>query len=206
MGRQALLVLDLINELVHPDGHYAHVCLQQVQQRGVVARAAEAVRSARAAGIPVLHVVLGYSPGYLDWPYGSPLFGEPDPEHRLTIGTWGTRVHAELEPLPGEPVVTKRRVSPFHGTHLELLLRGLDVDTLLLVGVTTDLVVLSTSREAHDRGYRTVVLTDATATQTEQLQRAAELVLARTSELSTVAVALPPVQAPAAAQVPAAAG
>ena len=168
MGRQALLVLDLINELVHPDGHYAHVCLQQVQQRGVVARAAEAVRSARAARIPVVHVVLGYSPGYLDWPYGSPLFGEPDPEHRLTLGTWGTRVHAELEPLPGEPVVTKHFPSSFRETTLLENLRSAGATKVAFAGMMTHMCVDTTVRAAADLGFECLLAQDGCATKALQ--------------------------------------
>jgi nicotinamidase-related amidase len=191
MSRPALLVLDMINELVHPDGHYSHVSLEQVRRRGTVERAAVAVERARAAGIPVIYVVLGYGSHYEDWPAGSILFGPADPERRFTRGSWGTRVHERLAPLPGEDIVEKQRVSPFYGTNLELLLRARGIDTLLLTGVATDLVVLMTAREAHDRGFAAEVLEDATATADQQLQDAALLLIARTAIISSVDKALP---------------
>jgi nicotinamidase-related amidase len=192
MGRRpALLVLDLINEIVHPDGKYAgDGYLEQVTRRGVLEHAATAIAQARASGIPVIYVVVGFSPGYPDWPAGSPVFAETRTKGALTLGTWGTQVHASLAPAAGEPVVAKRRLSPFHGTHLDLLLRGQGVDTLLLMGVTTDLVVLSTAREGHDRDYRVEVLEDATATSGPELHEAALTVLARTATITTVAQAL----------------
>jgi nicotinamidase-related amidase len=82
-------------------------------------------------------------------------------------------------------------VSPFHGTNLDLLLRTLEVDTLLLTGVTTDLVVLSTARDGHDRDYEIVVLEDATATANDELHQAALAVIARTATVTTVDEALP---------------
>ncbi|MFD3536473.1 cysteine hydrolase family protein [Streptomyces sp. NPDC058664] len=191
MSRSALLVLDMINELVHPDGHYAHVCRKQVARRGVIDRTAAAIDRARARSIPVIYVVLGYSSHYEDWPGGSALFGPADPEHRFTLGGWGTQVHERLAPEPGEDIVVKQRVSPFYGTNLEFLLRARKIDTLLLTGVATDLVVLMTAREAHDRDFVVQVLEDATATGDETLQEAALHMLARTAVVSSVDEALP---------------
>ncbi|MDV9170867.1 isochorismatase family cysteine hydrolase [Streptomyces sp. W16] len=191
MSRPALLVLDMVNELVHPEGHYAHVCRKQVEARGVIDRTAVAIERARAANTPVIFVVLGYGHHYEDWAGDSPLFGPPDPEHRFVLGRWGTHVHERLAPESGEDVVVKQRVSPFYGTNLELLLRSRKIDSLLLTGVATDLVVLMTAREAHDRDFAVTVLEDATATGDEALQDAAVLMLARTAVVSSVDQALP---------------
>ncbi len=87
------------------------------------------------------------------------------------LGSWGTQVHDDLRPEPGESIVVKHRVSPFYGTNLDLLLRKRSVDTLLLAGVSTDLVVLSAAREAHDRDYRVEVLEDATAARSKRTAR-----------------------------------
>lgn len=190
--RPALLILDLINELVHPDGKYAgDGYLQQVAERKVLENAAEAISRARAAGIPVIYVVVGFSRGYADLPQGSDLFAEVRPTERLVLGSWATEVHELLRPHEGEPIVEKRRVSPFLGTHLDLMLRNLDVNTLLLTGVTTDLVILSTARDGHDRDYRIEVLQDATATSDQELHEAALKLIARTATITTVAEALP---------------
>jgi nicotinamidase-related amidase len=190
-SRPALLVLDLINEITHPDGAYPEVCLAQLTERGVLGRAAAAIDRARARDVPVIYVVLGFAPGYPDWPANSPLFSEVRSREALVLGTWSTQVHDDLEPAATEPVVVKRRVSPFLGTQLDLLLREQAVDTLLLVGATTDLVVLSTAREAHDRGYRVEVLADATATSTQDLHAAALTLISRTARVTTVDEALP---------------
>ncbi|MFJ4875279.1 isochorismatase family cysteine hydrolase [Streptomyces sp. NPDC088745] len=190
--RPALLVLDLINELVHPDGKYAAdgFC-EQVAERGVLDRTAVAIDRARRDGVPVVYVVVGFSPGYADWPAGSELFAAARDGERVQLGTWGTRVHDALKPAVGEPVVEKRRVSPFFGTHLDLLLRNLGVNTLLLTGVTTDLVILSTAREGHDRDYQVEVLADAVAADSLERHETALGVIARTAAISSVDEALP---------------
>ncbi|WP_371478704.1 cysteine hydrolase family protein [Kitasatospora sp. NBC_00315] len=193
MGRRpALLILDLINELIHPDGKYAgDGYFQQATERNVLENAATAISRARAAGIPVIYVVVGFSPGYADLSDSSDLFEGVREDKRLELGTWATEVHSSLAPAEGEPVIAKRRVNPFLGTHLDLLLRNLDVNTLLLTGVTTDLVVLSTAREGHDRDYRVEVLEDVTATADDELQQAALKLIARTAKVTTVDEALP---------------
>jgi nicotinamidase-related amidase len=188
---QALLVLDLINELVHPDARYSHVCLAHATERGTLQRAAVAIQRARAAGIPVIYVVLAFSQHYEDWPRDSVLFGPPDPDRRFAEGGWGVQVHELVAPQPGDDIVYKRRISPFYGTPLELLLRQRGIDTLLLTGVATDLVVLSTAREAHDRGFQVEVLEDATATEDDELQEAALTMLDRTAVVTSVDKALP---------------
>ncbi|MEU7132314.1 isochorismatase family cysteine hydrolase [Streptomyces sp. NPDC046261] len=189
--RPALLVMDLINEIVHPDGKYAQDgYLEQVTRRGVLERAAEAIALARAKDIPVIYVVVGFSPDFAEWPEESPVFREAREERRIVLGTWATQVHDSLAPADGEPVVAKHRLSPFHGTELDRLLLERDVNTLLLTGVTTDLVVLSTARDGHDRDYYVEVLEDATATADDELHEAALKVLARTADITTVRQAL----------------
>ncbi|MFS0694266.1 isochorismatase family cysteine hydrolase [Streptomyces nitrosporeus] len=193
MGRRpALLVLDLINELVHPEGKYsADGFCEQVAERGVLGRAATAIDRARRDGVPVVYVVVGFSPGYADWPASSELFASAREDDRVVLGTWGTQVHDELKPADGEPVIEKRRVSPFFGTHLDLLLRNLGVNTLLLTGVTTDLVILSTAREGHDRDYHVEVLADAAAADSREAHETALKVIARTARITSVDEALP---------------
>ncbi|MBC6463714.1 isochorismatase family cysteine hydrolase [Actinomadura sp. HBU206391] len=188
----ALLMMDLINEIVHPDGKYAgDGYYQQVSERQVLEHAAIALDRARTAGIPVIHVVVGFSGDYAQWPPASPVFAEARADRRLVLGTWATRIHDAVRPLAGEPVVAKHRVSPFYGTPLEEMLHALRVDTLLLTGVTTDLVVLSAAREAHDRDYRVEVLADATATADDALHETALTLLARTATVTTVEQASP---------------
>ncbi|WP_394425870.1 cysteine hydrolase family protein [Streptomyces sp. SGAir0957] len=189
---RALLVLDLINEIVHPDGKYAAEGYhRQAVGRNVIEHTADAIARARATGIPVIYVVVGFTEGYPQWPAGSPVFAKAKPDERLLLGSWATKVHDALAPLPGEPVIAKHRISPFHGTNLEVLLRTQGIDTLLLTGVSTELVVLTTAQAAHDRDYRVEVLEDATLAGDAEVHEAALKVLSHISTLTTVADALP---------------
>jgi nicotinamidase-related amidase len=191
--RSAILVLDLLNEIVHPDGKYAsHGYAEQAEKRGLLTNAATAIARARDTGIPVVHVLVGFSADYAEWPATSPIFAEARPNHKLVVGTWGTQFHESVRPSAGEQIVVKRRISPFYGTELDVVLRTRNVNHLLLAGVSTDLVVLAAARDAHDRDYETTVLADATAAATDELHEAALKVLARTATVTTVDSALPP--------------
>jgi nicotinamidase-related amidase len=182
----ALLILDMINDLVHPNGKKGgDGFAEQVAKRHVLANAATAVERARGAGVPVIYVTIGFSPGFADFPADSPLFHAPA-EGRPMLGSWGTQVHDDLRPAPEESIVVKHRVSPFYGTNLDLLLRGQGIDTLLLAGVSTDLVILSAARDAHDRDYRVEVLEDATAARSQRSHDAAMILMGHTAEVTTV--------------------
>ncbi|WP_370126405.1 cysteine hydrolase family protein [Streptacidiphilus sp. EB103A] len=183
--------MDLINDVVHPDGSYAREgYAEQVGSRGVLEQAAAAADLARSQGIAVIHVTVGFSTGYPEWPAGSPVFAPCRDEKRLQLGEWGTQHHEQVRPLPGEVVLAKHRLSPFHGTALDMILRTQGVDRLLLGGVSSDLVVMSAAREAHDRDYRVEILEDATAAANQELHRAALTLLARTATLTSVDQAL----------------
>ena len=82
-----------------------------------------------------------------------------------------TQVHAALEPRPDEPVIVKRRVSAFSGSDLDVLLRAADAGTLVLAGIATSGVVLSTLRQAADLDYRLIVLSDACADRDPEVHR-----------------------------------
>lgn len=191
-GSPALVILDMINEILHPRGAYAaHGYAEQAARHGVLERAATAAARARARGIPVIHVVVGFSADFAEAPRRSPVFATAVDEGALVLHTWGTRAHDAVTPEPGESVVVKRRVSPFYGTDLDLVLRTRGVDTLLLAGVSTDLVVLAAAREGHDRDYRVQVLADATVSADDALHDAAITLIGRTAQVVTVDEALP---------------
>jgi nicotinamidase-related amidase len=82
-----------------------------------------------------------------------------------------TQVHEALEPRPDEPVIVKRRVSAFSGSDLDVLLRAAGAGTLVLAGISTSGVVLSTLRQAADLDYRLIVLSDACADRDPEVHR-----------------------------------
>ncbi|MGW3109614.1 cysteine hydrolase family protein [Streptomyces sp. NPDC001100] len=121
-------------------------------------RLARAVTAARAVGIPVVYVVVGFRAGHPE-AKSSPMFSAL-PEDAFIDGDPGAAIHPDVAPRPGESIVTKKRVSAFTGSDLDLVLRGAGVNHLILTGLATSGVVLSTLRQAADLDYRLTVLAD----------------------------------------------
>lgn len=159
--KRALLCIDLINDIVDPAGKLAGKGYPKfAETHGSLANIAKAQSRIREEGSLLVHVRVGFSPNYTEHPAGSPLFGRAKEFQALRLGGWGTEFSDTVQPAPGEPVVIKHRVSSFYGTDLEVVLRAQGIHTVLIAGVATDLAVESAAREAHDRDYRVIVLSD----------------------------------------------
>lgn len=161
MIRSILILLDFVNEIIDEKGKFAGKGYPAfVQAHGVINSVNAAIVKAREKNIPIVFVRVGFSPDYREWPESSPLFGAAKKFGALQLGTWATEIHPSINKIDEDFLVTKHRVSAFYATSLEVILQTLKVDTVLLGGVATDLVVQLTAREAHDRDYRVVVLED----------------------------------------------
>jgi nicotinamidase-related amidase len=127
----------------------------------LLSKTALALAVARRAGLKVIYVVIGFRPGHPEVGAGNKGFGALRGSGRFSEGSPGTEIHPALAPQAGDFTVTKRRVSAFAGSDLEMLLRAQGIETLVLAGIATSGVVLSTLRQAADLDYRLVVLRDA---------------------------------------------
>lgn len=152
------LVLDLINDIVGGGSPVA----AEVARRGVLARTAEAAAKARAAGVPVAYVRVGFT-GEREKPRCSPFLGPFYDAGYLRLGGPGTAVHMDVAPQPGDLDIVKHRVSAFWGTPLDLILRARGIDKLYVSGVSTTYAVSSTVRDAHDRDLEVILIEDACA-------------------------------------------
>jgi nicotinamidase-related amidase len=150
-GRPALLVMDMQNGTVSHFKDNLEV-LRPVQK---------SVEAARQHDIQVIFVRIGFSEGYPEIGPRSRLFSRVSAYGAMTLTDTATQIHESVQPQPGEPVVTKYRVSAFAGSTLEVILRSHQIDTLILSGISTSGVVLSTLREASDKDYALTVLSDA---------------------------------------------
>jgi nicotinamidase-related amidase len=128
-------------------------------------RAATVLRAARHSGMTVVHVQVGFRPGLPEVSGRNKLFAaiKSSSQHqKLFEGATGA-INPALGPEADDIVVTKHRVSAFAGTDLEMLLRAKDIDTLVLFGIATSGVVLSTLLHACDADYQLVVIADCCA-------------------------------------------
>jgi nicotinamidase-related amidase len=182
-----LLVMDMMNDLVHPDGMGGKTYVPLCKERGVYDNTVLAIRRARDAGMTVGYVRVGFSPDYIECPPGSPVFSKAKENSAFKLGTWGTEVYSEFAPKEGDPDIVKHRVSPFYATKLEPLLRAQGIRRLVLCGVSTNGVVSAAVREGHDRDYACVVLEDCCAGVTREEHEFALAGLRRYAEVSTAA-------------------
>jgi len=178
MNATGLLVMDVQREIVE----------RFADDDGYLLRLSRAIEAARATGIPVIYVVVGFRRGHPEIAASNRTFSAAAAAGRFTEGDPGAQIHPAVAPLPGDPVVTKRRVSAFTGSDLDVLLRGLGAGTLVLTGIATSGVVLSTLRQAADLDYRLVVLSDACLDADPEVHRVlTEKVFPRQADVLTVA-------------------
>jgi nicotinamidase-related amidase len=127
---------------------------------GYLTRLRDAVGAARAAGMRVIYVVVGFRAGHPEISARNKAFSAAARSGGFAAGDPGNEVHPEVAPHPDDIVVTKRRVSAFAGSDLDLVLRAGEIDTLVLTGIATSGVVLSTLRQAADLDFGLTVLAD----------------------------------------------
>lgn len=150
-SKSALLVMDMQNSIV-PRYANDEKALQSFQT---------AIEAARSHDIPVIYVRVAFRPGYPEISPTNKMFGGMASRAGSAPMEGMTEIHESVKPRPDEPVVTKVRVSAFAGSDLEVILRANRIDTLILSGIATSGVVLSTLREAADKDFALVVLSDA---------------------------------------------
>ena len=152
-------------------------------------RIAQAVGAARDSGVPVVYVVVGFRPGFPEVSARNLTFsrlaapGADGPG----LDAEGSQVDPAVAPRDGEVVVTKRRVSAFAGSDLDVVLRAMEVRHLVLTGIATSGVVLSTLRQAADLDFQLTVLSDGCLDADPEVHRVlTEKVFPRQAEIRTV--------------------
>ena len=169
--RTALLIIDMQRDFLKPGGFGAALGNDVSRLKAAVEPCADVLAAARRAGVLVIHTREGHRPDLTDAPpikveRGDPSLriGAPGPMGRILVrGEPGHDIIPELYPAAGEPVIDKPGKGAFYQTDLELMLRNRGIETLLVCGVTTEVCVNTTVREANDRGFRCIVLADCCA-------------------------------------------
>lgn len=160
--------------------------VERFSDGGLLDRLIGAATAARAAGVHVIHVKVGFRAGYPEISPASRTFARVASMGGFVEGV-SSRVHPALAPLPGDVVVTKRRVSAFSGSDLDVILRAGGIRDLVLCGIATSGVVLSTLRQAADLDFKLTVLSDGCADADEEVHRVlCEKVFPRQAEVLSV--------------------
>jgi nicotinamidase-related amidase len=175
----ALLVMDFQTLTVDNYAAGAEVLLD---------RTAKLIAAARTAGMRVIYVVVGFRPGYPEVSDRNATFNGLKASGAFAAGAENAKIHPAVAPLAEEIVVTKHRVSAFAGTDLDLMLRANGVETLILTGIITSGVVLSTLSHAADADYTLLVVGDCCSDGDEEAHRVLlEKVFPRQATITTAA-------------------
>jgi biuret amidohydrolase len=177
----ALVMIDFQRDFVDPGGFGEALGNDVSLVRRAVAPARRVLERARAAGMLVVHTREGHRPDLADCPPAKRVrgrleagIGDPGPMGRILVrGEPGHDIVEELAPEPGEPVVDKPGKGAFHATDLHAILANRNIARLVVCGVTTEVCVSSTVREANDRGYDCLVLADCVASYFPEFHAAA---------------------------------
>jgi biuret amidohydrolase len=168
LGQAALVIIDMQRDFLEPGGFGAALGNDVSRLKAAVDPIKSVLAAFRQGGVLVLHTREGHRPDLTDAPphkvlRGDPAtrIGAPGPMGRILVrGEPGHDIIPELYPIAGEPVIDKPGKGAFYQTDLELMLKNRSIDTLLVCGVTTEVCVNTTVREANDRGFRCIVISD----------------------------------------------
>ncbi len=179
--KTALVMIDFQRDFVYPGGFGESLGNDTSYLLKALPPAERVLKACRAAGIFVIHTREGHRADLSDLPVakyerGQPSLhiGDPGPMGRLLVrGEYGHDIVKEVYPIDGEPVVDKPGKGAFYATDLDAILKTRGIRYLIVCGVTTEVCVQTSVREANDRGYDALVLADCTGSYFPEFQRVA---------------------------------
>jgi ureidoacrylate peracid hydrolase len=172
IDKSALIIVDMQNDFVHPEGGFAHLARETPDAgidmpflMGTIPYVKQLADAFRKAGRPVVYVAHVLKPDYSDAQFPYWRLGPPPGDNRTFIveGTWGAQIVDDLTPREGEHLVVKKGFGGFANTPLDTILRNMGVTTCVVSGVTTCVCVSTTVRGGVEHNYRMILIRDAVA-------------------------------------------
>jgi ureidoacrylate peracid hydrolase len=192
LARTALLVVDMQNDFLHPDGWFAKSGIDPAAARAAIAPVFALAQAARSGGVPVVWLNWGVRPDVANMPAFAverarnggqrPTYGDPSPSGQgrvLVNGDWGAAIVDELPVGDADRIVAKHRLSGFWDNELDAMLRRRQITTLVFAGINTDRCVFASLTDASFLGYDCILAADACATSSPAYVGEAVLFLVR---------------------------
>lgn len=185
---RALIIIDFINEFLHPDGKITPQGMGKFcEEYGVIWNAKKLIDFFRKNNEEIIWIHLGFHENYDNCSNISPRFKWAPSMWILRENTWSVEFVKELGYKSEEKTITKTRVSPFYKTELEAYLLEKWITEIVVAGVATDLAVSSITRDAHDRDILTTVISDACGTVSREHHDAALIGISKLATVQTTA-------------------
>ena len=162
-AKTAILIMDYQNEII--------AALPEEQQKLLLQSAKDVLEAGRQAKMLVIYVVVCFRPGYPELSARNKAFSALKERGMLKEGTKEAEIHPDISPQPNEIIITNRRAGSFSTTDLDAVLRAKEIDTLVLLGIATGGVVLSTVRWAADMDYNLLVVSNGCADHDDEVNR-----------------------------------
>lgn len=182
----ALLIIDMQQDFLSPDGYFAQMGYSLASTQAAIEPTQHLLAGARDAGVLVIYTRESHRPDLLDLSptkraraqaMGAPIGGDGPLGRFLVRGEAGCDIVDQLAPQPGELIIDKPGNGAFHATDMDQVLRSQGIKHLLLCGVTTDVCVHSTLREANDRGYDCLLVEDCCGAGSDELHQASLMMM-----------------------------
>ncbi|MET0546484.1 MAG: isochorismatase family cysteine hydrolase [Caulobacterales bacterium] len=203
LEKAALVIIDMQRDFLEPNGFGAALGNDVSRLSNVAGPLRLLLDAARGAGLFVIHTREGHRPDLSDLPpakkrrsRGSLKIGDAGPMGRILVhGEPGHGIIDSLAPIAGEPVIDKPGKGAFYATDLETILRNRGITQLIVCGVTTEVCVNTTVREANDRGYDCLVLSDCTGSYFPEFhEQALRMICAQSGVAGWVGASIPLVE------------
>ncbi len=166
---KALLIMDFINDIVSKNWKLAGKWYpEHIEKNNVIPNLKNCIKKAREKNILIVFIKIWFDNNYTLQPKNSPLFWKANEFMALNKDAWWWDFVKELKPQEEDYKITKHRISWFYQTNLDLILRNNQINTLYLTWVSTDLVVESTARDAHDKDFNINIISNCCAAANEE--------------------------------------
>lgn len=179
---KALILVDYINEIVHPDGKISGSAVM-INKYNVIENCNKVLDYARKNSWLIIWVKVGFEEGYPEVHPNSPIFSGAKLYNALAKNSWGTELHSGLNFKENELVIYKNRINPFYATNLELILKANNIDEILLAGVSTEWAIEAAARDAHDKNFKITIIEDLCASGDEEFHKNTIKVMSRIAKI-----------------------